>query len=201
VIPRQEIADELENLLPKGFRELAVVAGGYAASPTKASDIDLWVLGIPRDQFDLVEKSIRDYLDKAGLNGCSGEVGPHIDCTYETFDDSFRVAAIVDGPGENPVQILITTHPTLEELLAKFDLSVHQIGWSLTNPDAMVIGPEWTPVSEEPKVLTLTRPGQTLKRYLRIIPRYGFEPNPLTVKLLSDEIARLDAERFWEEAA
>lgn len=173
---RPEIVEQLKELLPEDLRGKAMVAGGYAADPEKAGDIDLWVVGMA--DLDKTERHIRQYLAKIGrMEDYSAEHAAE----YEGGTSDFRVVAeasivdLVDFKFSDPkVQILITSQPTFLALLNRFDISVHQIGFSLADPQVAILAPTYTTPAEQIRITNFERPEQTLRRRVeRIYSRYN----------------------------
>lgn len=218
---RRDMVEQLQELLPADLRSKAMVAGGYAADPSRANDIDLWVVGMA----DLpgTERYIRKYLGEVGW--LSSDRADSL--ASEEYQDSgdFRVVAMhhvyepiavsedyPSGLGSKTwtVQILISNQPTFLHLLNRFDLSVHQIGYSLDAPNVAILAPTFTTIHEQPRVVNFERPNQTFRRVERIFPRYGFEPLEKDIQLLvaaQQEVLRLQGFRnpkplsLFEEAA
>jgi hypothetical protein len=194
-----ELRTQLLDLLPKGLHARLAIAGGYAADPDKAEDIDLWVLDIAVDDFDGVEQAIRRHLVNDGKLVC--EERPHSDSIhYEEHVGHFRVvsvqnAEIGDGKWSRvvPVQIILTKQPTLQHLLEQFDISSHALGYMVqADPEfgdsVMVFGEGYTSFKCQPRVLSFDRPEQTLPRIEKIAQRYGFEPLAADIKQLKEAV-------------
>lgn len=122
---RPEIVKQLKDAIPAAYHAQAFVAGGYASDPEKADDVDLWILNVPPEEFDEVEKDIRGYLIyKKKLS----RMAPfQVRLPYEDAEDEdFRV--VFDGylpEAQKPLQIIITCQPTPLHLLRRFDITTH----------------------------------------------------------------------------
>ena len=169
-----ELQELLLSYLPKGLHRDACVAGGYAADPEQANDIDLWVLGITPEQFDTVEREIRQHLHN---NYLLSSVDPPLRDSqhYDEHPGQFRVVSIQSGPAPMGVQILITKQPTLGQLLKQFDISTHALGYMVVSREVEQ-AEGWTSIMEPPRVLTYARPTATTLRLDRVVARYGVQP-------------------------
>lgn len=176
-----QVRNNLLKLLPTELAKRAVVAGGYAADPFRAQDIDMWILGVPIDDFTKVSRHIRSRL---AAQDYDYELPDPVQ-TYGAEID-FHFIATVSAPGiSKPVQILATSHTTAESLLNRFDVSSHQIAIGIEDL-AITITDTFTATDVQPRLTNITTlPSQNLKRLERICKRYGFEP-------LEDDLRRLD---------
>jgi len=164
--------DALRALIPARLHGVSWIAGGYAADPHKAEDIDLWVLGSQGDRSELLNhllKTARLVDDPADAY---------------TEDDSFDIVGSVYVPTqEDPfkgvikVQVLFSRIPGIQTLLASFDISTHRIAKSLASGE-YVTGAGWKPTHEQPRALLFNRPERTAERLLKITSRYGFNVHP-----------------------
>lgn len=157
------------ELLPPALREQAVIAGGYAVDPAKASDIDLWVLaGLDADatKNDL-RVTYPDHLapDNTEYPGRLVLIFPK---AYEGRD----------------VQVLVSEFDELSSMLANFDLSVH--ARALLPNGQTRCGPLWAPPTEGGTIWVTrwTTPAQTLQRLRKLERRYGMVGNPRDVLML-----------------
>lgn len=181
---KPEVVEALKRFLPEDMWSRAIVAGGYAADPDKASDIDLWVIG-----GDMEVDAFRIRMHNHMGTFLSLEESP-----YEQFANEFAVVTeqrveVKLGKFAStylPVQILVSSAKNFGDLLERFDISTHQVGIPLLVPTVRLVGSGFTSPSEQPRVLVFTRPEQTIRRLERILPRYGFEPDP-------DDLVRLNA--------
>lgn len=212
---RIEDAETLKPFLPAGLLPDALVAGGYAADPAKAEDVDLWVIGVV--DFDAVEAKIRGYLmanhlltegpllrdaEREWQRELSADLGDII--PYEDHPGVFRVVVdhIKSGVRRPDgrlllLQIILSAQTSFLGLLRTFDISTHQIGYSLLKPESPIRAATYTVPFEQPRVVNIERPHATLKRVERIFPRYGFS-------LLEEDRQRLleaTGEETWTEAA
>jgi len=192
-----KLRNQLLDLVPEGLHSRLAIAGGYAADPEKAEDIDLWVLEVRPAEFDRIEQEIREHLaaqDRMGTPVGIPARTPGNPEMYDEHEGNFRVVAIQAvedhihpfGQLIRRVQIIITAQPTLRALVNTFDVSTHAIGYMLLDSEfeGFSCAEDYTSVHCQPRVLKFDRPEQTLPRIKKIAARYGFEP-------LADDIAQL----------
>lgn len=165
------------HVLPERWREAAFVAGGYAADPTLADDIDLWVtvpsnweLNGAREEIleHLTAKHFRFYaLDDRRTNS-----GVHVEQQYHVTLDYRKVAKVTgregNWPFRKPVHVMVTNGSPLETLL-DFDISTHQV--AVLRSGRILPGPDWTPTSVMPVKLKDTP--TTDARMKKIADRYA----------------------------
>jgi hypothetical protein len=174
------------NLLPSDLQEIAFIAGGFAACPALASDVDVWVpvlgdvsvlnaartrilshlrlhgfnfeeqdgRGSKREQFALDRSLSRDIF---------------VSSTFEGYHLSLliRRVATVSAQGSLPYHIIIV-NGEVDDVLSSFDISTHQCALTVRG---FVAGEDWTPLHEDPKVITLKY--TTAERLLKIRNRYA----------------------------
>lgn len=161
-----------QNLLPEGTNYF--IAGGYAACPGLAGDIDVWVTEWTPEDAIGARKEILLHL-----------VQNDFDLRIEENDAALvRAVAYPDECVTSkvarvavkemlPIHIMIASG-SAERVLEGFDVSTHAIA---IHKDGRVIKhKEWTPINVMPKVLR-QNPG-TPARMERICSRYKL-PNPL----------------------
>lgn len=211
---KPEVIQQLEPLIPQALREHAWIAGGYAHSPEKAQDLDLWIVG--RDDLDAAEIQVRGHLMEKGFLQTSAllrvEEREFGDSMYDEHPHGFRVVAnvIIEVLEETetlaltynhitPVQILVTSQPTIQALLDHFDITTHRIAYRLLEPTTFKVGDGYFPIGAQPRVKRWDTPEQTLQRLEKITARYGFQPHPEDVQAL--EASMPDTKPGWEAAA
>lgn len=165
----------LDQILPPYLRQSAVIAGGYAACPALAADIDVWVLVSPA----VLRQARQDIL--IPLSDLDVHVAPENtreamrvgenSLGYDELDFRVLKVATITGLGRLPFHIMVTDAPAPLALLCGFDLSTHQCvlirgqgGFD------RVSGPDWTPVNYPPVVLRETT--QTPNRVAKLVARY-----------------------------
>lgn len=193
-------------LLPTEWHDRAYVAGGYAVDPDMAGDIDVWILGSEmtseeRAQFwhhyvtqlrtraiQVNPQGFEAAIVRADLDGDApdAEDGESALPDNDTFSPlgTYAILGI-----DKPVQILLTTHDTPQDLLNVFDISTHQMAIGVKHLDVVVV-PTTTPPWDAPNLVDINRPLATLTRLIRINRRYGFLTRPEDVSRL------LEAARF-----
>lgn len=163
-----------DNFLPETAMRNAFIAGGYAACPSRASDIDLWVTDL--ENLEATRAAILAHLRMSGY-----------DVTEETAQEGFRVdgygydemdlrilkVCYVQRPGALPIHVMVTDAAPLAVLL-HFDVSTHQCA-IVPHPSVkggdMMRGPEWTALTEEPVQIKET--SATSTRMEKIRTRYA----------------------------
>jgi hypothetical protein len=157
----------------------AFIAGGYAACPALAGDLDLWVwvderkesLSHAREQILLwLEAELWPYEAQGGLQQVTNDQNPN----YPV--QSMKVALVRSPYWSHPVQIIVTTADP-NALLETFDISTHQIAIVFGN---VIKGSGWTPITETPRILRMTP--TTPERLERIAARYGHSLTPQGVR-------------------
>lgn len=182
---KPEVVEALKKRLPEDMWPRAIVAGGYAADPDRAADIDLWVIG---GDMEVDAMRIRKHNHMSWFSLAESP--------YEQFSNEF---AVVTKQGVEvklgshsttflPVQILVSSAKNFGDLLERFDISTHQVGISLEPEIAgrhrLVKGSKFTETTVQPRVIAWTRPEQTIRRLEKVTSRYGFQPHPDDMKQL-----------------
>lgn len=178
--------DWLEKVLefiPAGMRGRAVVAGGYAADPTRANDIDLWVLTNSKFAAPLILQHLR---------AMPGVVITELRNAEDEYQGRL-VATVKDGYDGRPVQILVAPQRTARELVEWFDISTHAVAkWiDPAKPDVLQVtyAKQWTGTRVPARVLRWDTPEQTLNRLLKVTERYRIALNKNDVLRLQALIA------------
>lgn len=181
------------NLLPYPQDEAAFIAGGFAACPALAEDIDVWVpvdvTGVD-DPFDAVWK-MRDYLvaylrqefgaaftEHDGMDSRRHVVPTppsqrhgKLLTTFEGYHLPIpirRAGVVVVEGGSLPYHIIVVGGD-VDEVLSSFDITSHMV--ALTRK-GVVVGEHYTPPFEEPRVVT--KKYTTEARLAKIRARYRF---------------------------
>jgi hypothetical protein len=151
-------------LLPEGTPYF--VAGGWAACPALATDMDIWV----RSQYParlrteilehFKEKLFVDEYEELADARATEEVIP--------YGDALTIKVATVTLGSSVFHILVTSGSILE-VLDSFDVSTHQV--AITDSGIVVRGHSWTPVTEPPVKLKHT--STTDERMAKIAARYG----------------------------
>lgn len=178
----------LDDLLSGDLAERAVIAGGFAACPALASDIDVWVL-------DCVSpEETRDEIIKCWyVTGRMRVASPMMSkITLEPDNHSLiqgrehsagygatkewqicRVGTVELLNSSKPFHILTTDCTSAFELVETFDISTHAVAFSPTTMH-VTHGSKWTKLTEPPQKLRDTP--TTAERLVKICGRYG-QPN------------------------
>ena len=154
------------NLLPEQYHPHAFIAGGYAACPALAQDIDVWVsvdtINAP-NPWDAVwdaREIILRHLDTTfhTVQPEDVEGSPRyrnrliVRSTFEGYNlplPIYRVATVkVDG-ASLPYHI-IAVGADVDEVLSSFDISTHQVALTTRG---VVKGEHWTPTWAPPVVI------------------------------------------------
>lgn len=154
-----------ENLLPKGVQWC--IAGGYAACPALASDIDVWVLNVPTHDLQVRRAEILLHLAKQRFN-VKTETGDN------TPGDGYEDKAIgilkvgrVTPPTGLAIQVMVTD-ADVARLLESFDVSTHAVA---VGPGFVTTHPQWTPPHVPP--VAFSQHATTAERLARIAERFG----------------------------
>ncbi len=164
-----------KELLPADLMGSAFIAGGYAACPALARDLDVWVLAPEAEDLESARERILAHLESTmwpyeALDWMTEEYGT---------THAMLVATVRSSHLTHPVQILVT-HSQPIDLLETFDISTHQVALVLGN---VVKGSSWTPVTEPP--VMLRRSPSTPVRMAKIAKRFG---HPAPFDILNPEV-------------
>lgn len=156
------------GLLPDDTRYF--VAGGFAACPALASDVDIWVesayYNTTLSRSELLKHLINTYRsDRVSVEESGDDV-----CAYSDVGECFQTMKVASVRGFNGVtyHIMVTTG-TVREVLNGFDISTHQV--AITNEGEIVVGDNYTKPSEMPRILRMTP--TTPERLQKITQRYA----------------------------
>lgn len=163
-----------ENFLPFGVDRHAFIAGGYAACPERASDIDVWVT----DQTGRLEMTRANLLAHLKASGFAAkeeiaQEGFRVDgFGYDELDVRIlKVAYVQQGAGRLPIHLMVTDAKPFPVLM-HFDVSTHQIALVPIGGTLDIMrGPEWTDITEEPVQIRET--SATNARMEKIRTRYA----------------------------
>lgn len=140
-----------------------VIAGGAAVNYEKAGDIDVFFFN--REEWQATLDIFGAEAVPCPYNECLlGQVIVTLDRLYG--DATNRLVQLIYHPNVRDVG----------ELLAGFDTSTHAQAYS--RDGTLHLGPKWTPEDVPPTITRTSTPFTTRQRYLRIVERYGFEPDP-----------------------
>jgi hypothetical protein len=192
-----------DRLLPEKYREHAFIAGGFAACPALASDMDVWVLApCPfvsaengRDGYDINDPRIYVHLQQARKKildhlhtqfpryAIKEETSVRVSQDSETEIDRQSIYhATVDHVSLKVakltiftpwIQIMVTDASWVRQVLDGFDISTHAV--AITG-NGVQRGSHWTPITEPPVVIRSN--DKTPERMVKICNRYGLK-NPM----------------------
>ena len=161
-----------DYLLPASIRSQAFIAGGFAACPALASDIDLWVSSknLFADRLDILA-----WLQQWGASFVEHPLPLVPALTEVDYQESYlsngtpvlKVATVTVPHHSKPVHIMVVMGD-VNLTLAGFDISTHQV--ALTD-NGVVLGPQWTSILVPPVMLLET--ANTRARLDKIARRYG----------------------------
>jgi len=173
------------------------IAGSYAVDPHQAGDIDLWLINRPITA-DAIAHSLTPFIME-GIPLTTSDVPQ-----YEGVRDFNRVATWYgrgstyyfenDAHRDLDVQIMITQHATVNELLAGFDLSCHQQAFSLHDPDHVVRSDEFTGTGKPIIITRFTTPYSTMRRYFKYQERYKLKVDWQSIGRVALAIAHMQPE-------
>jgi hypothetical protein len=155
------------TLLPEQYRADAFIAGGFAACPALASDIDVWIPVSPgtcnaaRDEILQYLRETQDnFSEQDGDTSPRGRIQHNVALANSQLLSTFegyhmvlglRRVATVNVVGASLPYHLIVVEGSLDDVLSSFDISTHQV--ALT-PKGVVKGADWTSIFEPPVVIT-----------------------------------------------
>lgn len=158
------------GLIPTEIEYRAFIAGGWAACPALATDMDVWVMADTTD-VDAYRQMLLDHLRAERRYSFLEQEPGEETIKYEGVTCTIRKVAIVYAGGR-PVHLMVTDG-TLLAVLENFDISTHQI--AITWNGEVVPGPDWTPITEPPRVLQNVN-DKTQARLEKICQRYHLTP-------------------------
>lgn len=158
-----------KGLLPEPYAANAFIAGGYAACPALAQDMDVWVLSPNPEQTRLEILGYlkgspyhRGVVEQSDVESAQSDLYEH-ECTI------LKVAEVHVRGFEPPIHIVVADAKNVLEILDGFDVSTHQV--AITPAEGIVRGPHWTPVNEPPVAFKANI--NTPKRMERITARFA----------------------------
>ena len=160
------------NLLPENVKWC--IAGGYAACPALAGDVDIWVMaeGPIFDAYAQIVTHLQQTFDDERLVISPRPDMSHDRSVHELYVDDVTIeVAQLYTDGRN-FHIMVTYNATPEAIIQRFDISTHQV--AVTSTGRVVLGPQWTPPHVMPTIIRHTG-DRTAKRYEKICHRYGHQ--------------------------
>jgi hypothetical protein len=172
------------TLLPEDLQQQAFIAGGYAACPALALDMDIWVRVNGDETMHDAKQRIIDWLENTMwpyeaattrlsspgviLGGRDG---------YDHLDiNVLKVATVKSVYLTHPYHIMVVNVDPAT-LIEAFDISTHQIALAWGN---VIKGSGWTPITEPPRMLRRTP--TTPERMEKIAARYGHALTPQEIR-------------------
>lgn len=163
----------IKDLVPEGWNYF--IAGGYAACPSLASDIDVWAQPPSDDystrSFGFERRTLIQHLRNIfGVSRFTEETSENPGEEYIFASHCIRILKVgkLEGVATLPIHVMITDGD-VTDVLRGFDVSTHAV--ALTD-FGVVKGDGWTSVCEAPRRL-LSNP-KTESRIRKISERYGF---------------------------
>lgn len=165
------------GLIPSEY--FAFIAGGYAACPQRAVDIDVWVIA-ERGEVEATYRRILAFLQD---NRWAIEAAPtpseddllQEESTYELTGVSTLKVCRVPYPHpitQQPSSIhIMVADGDVNAVLNGFDVSTHQI--ALLWNDREERGVQWTPLDVPPQIITAHENKFTEGRMAKITARYA----------------------------
>lgn len=162
-----------KNWLPEEFRERWCIAGGWAACPALASDMDVWVYGIEKEQLGAVRQQLLDHLTTERL----AKRLPYFEVGVETrevggYDHPNLVQKVADIFVPHPAKrlhLIVSDACAPGEIIYGFDISTHAV--ALNHNGAVYQSPDFTPPHVRPVQLKETK--TTADRMAKICARFG----------------------------
>ena len=158
-----------EGIVPWGLK--ACIAGGYAADPVLAGDMDVWIFA-PTDATteELHGTRIRvlDFLQNQHGLEFEEQEGFRREGA-DAYSTSLMVARVTLPGFQTTIHLRVTTCADEADLISGFDISTHQI--AVTDEGEVIRGSRWTPTNVPPRVLKMT--STTPVRLEKIGARYA----------------------------
>lgn len=154
------------NLVPDSLYDQTFIAGGFAACPSLATDMDVWIFvdgGLAN--LEDARRQVLEHL-QAHFDISEEEGGTIRD--YRGVCVNILKVAFVQG-FTLPIHVMVCDAPC-GIILRNFDISTHQV--ALTT-QGVVKGDYWTPVTEPPVVIDGMENEHTAERLDRIRRRYS----------------------------
>lgn len=162
-------------LLPKTMRRRAFVAGGFAACPALATDIDVFVTASTTELTKVRRQLLNHLYDQLNEDIeflMHEEEDRRVD-SHERYPGSHGVFTILKVCkvliGNTEFHVLVTDG-SIDEVLSSFDISTCQV--AITSDGHVVRGDNWTPPSVPPVKLKDTP--TTDARMQKYQERFGF---------------------------
>lgn len=120
------------NILPEAYRGQWCVAGGWAACPPLATDMDVWVYDLPTDRLDAIRTELLEHLSALRQDQPRGPYfvpgedvraaqGYQHPCTVK------KVAVVSQSYPAKPIHLMVTDASCPGEIIGGFDISTHAV--------------------------------------------------------------------------
>lgn len=159
------------NLLPEKWRNQWCIAGGYAACPALATDIDVWVYNIHEQLLTTAREELLEHLATTRLYFIPQPLhkGDGIQkLEPDEMEYVGKTLKVADVWSEN-IHLLVTSAKTVEELLDTFDISTSMA--AILSNGKTVRGKDYTHPGRPPQVIRMTPTTQV--RLLKLCERFG----------------------------
>ena len=157
----------LPGLIPPGRHWF--IAGGYAACPALAGDIDIWILAHAED-LAAVRDAVLAHL-KAIPIWVNEEDATEVGTGYDEMPLHTRKVGRMFLFGKH-VHLMVTDATSPLEVLQNFDISTHHV--AILPTGNVIEGPYFTPPHVPPRQLMQT--SRTRERMVKICTRFGHDP-------------------------
>lgn len=138
------------------------IAGGYAACPALASDMDVWIYGLHKDVLEPV---------RGGMLQLFPEIEPENNPPRDSPEAYLGVRYTLKVGRLGDRHILVTSAVDVDDLLDGFDISTHAC--ALTSDGRFVKSRNWTPIWEPPRMI-FEGGANTPLRMKKLTERYQF---------------------------
>lgn len=170
------------NVIPEEF--VWCIAGGWAACPALATDLDVFVFA-GKLSIDVAREQLVAHLkDEYGDYSFSEQDDNRIQLDqYEHLTVQIRKVGYVDGYGV-PIHVCVTTAQSVPMLIDGFDISTHAV--AITSFGRVIKSENYTPPQERPRIVHMTT--TSVERLRKISERFG-HPTPLDIADPTEVIA------------
>jgi len=153
------------NLLPPG--DECYIAGGYAACPERATDIDVWVKAPNVELLPSVRRRVLSWFSAQGFDFQAMEDSRNIHDEYGDVIGGVLKVAVITGAARLPIHVMVTDMRP-RALLETFDISTHMVAW---DGDETVTISYTSALEEDPIIIKMTP--TTPARFDKIRNRYA----------------------------
>jgi hypothetical protein len=173
------------GLLPEGTKWC--IAGGFAACPALAGDVDVWVYGVKHDDVVTTQAQLIAHIEQwCAANNVKRPIWPEKRYCFEKQAESReffaygQVAVRIEKIGVlysprsarvKPIHLMVTDAYTPGEIVRGFDISTHAV--AIDSTGRIWKHDTFTAPHQPPAVLTTNE--KTAGRYSRICQRFGHQ--------------------------